>query len=71
MAETIEQRKARLCRTIAHYEDMIVRIKESYSPHSTAVLYGILDEHKENNRRDNHDRRGRHHNTPVQYLLPF
>lgn len=41
MAETMEQRKARFCRTIAHYEGMIVRIKESYSPHSTAVLYGI------------------------------
>lgn len=41
MAETIEQHKARLCRTIAHYEDMIILIKGSYSPHSTAVLYGI------------------------------
>lgn len=41
MAETIEQRNARLCRTISHYEDMIIHIKGSYSPHSTAVLYGI------------------------------
>lgn len=41
MAESIEQRKERLFRTITHYEDMIVHIKDSYSPHSTAVLYGI------------------------------
>lgn len=41
MAETTEQRKARLCRTITHYEDMIVHIQSSYSPHSTAVLHGI------------------------------
>ena len=41
MAETLEQRKERLFRTITHYEDMIVHIKNSYSPHSTAVLYGI------------------------------
>jgi len=41
MAESIEQRKARLCRTITHYEEMIVHIKTSYSPNSTAVLHGI------------------------------
>lgn len=41
MAETTEQREARLCRTITHYENMIVHIQNSYSPQSTAVLHGI------------------------------